>query len=323
MASGGGPVKTRWRWGLARHTPSATLSLHHRNLYLLPTRMGWMLTATGLLLLLASINDQLNLGYMLTFWLLGIGVVSMYLTQGNARGLQWRSPTLSLCGHVGQALQVTLVVHNPHRRSALAIGLGWRDTPLIWHDIASETQVLQLVWTPTQRGRHALPPLKLETRYPLGTWRAWAWWHLPTEVLAYPAVETDAPPWPNEQAVGTDPGDAMGRTKDGDVNDQLRPFRHGDAPRDIAWKKSASAHALGPAYWLSRERDAAPRGRLLLEPGMTGLSDPEAALSRLCAWVLRADGLGIAYGLRIGGFDIAPASGSAHRQACLEALALC
>ena len=92
MAIRVGPVQGVRRWWLTRHTPSATLTLHHRNLYILPTRMGWMLAATLLLLLVASINDQLNLGYMLTFWLLGMAVVGMHLTHGNARGLRWTAP---------------------------------------------------------------------------------------------------------------------------------------------------------------------------------------------------------------------------------------
>jgi uncharacterized protein (DUF58 family) len=324
MAMRAGPVQTVRRWWLARHAPSATLTLHHRNLYILPTRMGWMLGATLLLLLVASINDQLNLGYMLTFWLLGMAVVGMHLTHGNARGLQWTAPAHILHGHAGDALPVPLQVHNPRRRGAWAIGLTWHGGALLWHDLAPGTQALSLPWTAARRGRHALPTLKLETRYPLGAFRAWTWWRMPTEALVYPAVEADAPPWPSSRTKGTDTeGDAPTAQDEAGLRDQLRPFRQGDTPRDIAWKKSASALSLGPAHWISRERDAAPRGRLLLEPAMTGLADSEAALSRLCAWVLRADALGIDYGLRLGAHTLAPSHGEAHRQACLEALALC
>jgi len=59
-----------------------------------------------------------------------------------------------------------------------------------------------------------------------------------------------------------------------------------------------------------------------LEPQLTQLAAPEAQLSRLCAWVLRAEQLGLRYGLRIAGQDIAPANGLAHQLRCLQALAL-
>ena len=39
------------------------------------------------MLLVASINYQLNLGYVLTFLLAGSGVVSMHLTHATLRGL--------------------------------------------------------------------------------------------------------------------------------------------------------------------------------------------------------------------------------------------
>lgn len=324
MVRHAGPVDALRRWWLTRHAPHAALTVHHRNLYILPTRMGWMLGVTLLLMLVASINDQLNLGYMLTFWLLGMAVVGMLLTHANARGLRWIAPTLTLRGHADAPLSVPLRVHNPRQRSAWAIGLSWQNGDRHWHDLAPGTQSLALTWTPARRGRHSLPPLLLETRYPLGAFRAWAWWRLPTEAMVYPAVEMDAPPWPAAHEAGTDAESVIGQAPLlGGVRDQLRPFRHGDAPRDIAWKKSAHALSLGSAHWISRDSDAQPHGRLLLAPTMTGLADTEAALCRLCAWVLRADALDIDYGLRIGEHNISPARGDAHRQRCLEALALC
>jgi len=39
--------------------------------------------------------------------------------------------------------------------------------------------------------------------------------------------------------------------------------------------------------------------------------------------VLQADKLGVDYGLRLPGQQIAPDSGEVHRRRCLEALALC
>ena len=62
---------------------------------------------------------------------------------------------------------------------------------------------------------------------------------------------------------------------------------------------------------------------LWLDYGATGLSDKEAQLSRLCAWVRSAELQDLRYGLRLPGVHIAPASGTAHLRHCLEALALC
>ena len=70
----------------ACHAPTRQ-TLTQGNVYILPTRAGWMFGLTLLVLLLASVNYQLNLGYMLTFLLAGSGVVSMHITHGTLRGL--------------------------------------------------------------------------------------------------------------------------------------------------------------------------------------------------------------------------------------------
>jgi uncharacterized protein (DUF58 family) len=50
--------------------------------------------------------------------------------------------------------------------------------------------------------------------------------------------------------------------------------------------------------------------------------DVETRLSVLTGWVLAAEREQIRYGLRLPGRSIAPDCGPAHRDACLEALAL-
>ena len=75
------------RWWQARLPLSDTLTLTQRNVYILPTGAGWMLLLTLLVLLVASINFQLNLGYLLTFLLAGSAVVGMYICHANLRGL--------------------------------------------------------------------------------------------------------------------------------------------------------------------------------------------------------------------------------------------
>ena len=73
---------------------------------------------------------------------------------------------------------------------------------------------------------------------------------------------------------------------------------------------------------VSRDAEQLDRSQLWLSPERTGLQDPEARLSRLTAWVLEAERLGLDYGLRLPHTEIAPDNGIAQRQRCLQALAL-
>jgi hypothetical protein len=74
---------------------------------------------------------------------------------------------------------------------------------------------------------------------------------------------------------------------------------------------------------VSRDTLQAQRHELWLDFAQVGLADREARLSRLTAWVLQADKLGVDYGLRLPGRQVAPGAGEAHKRRCLEALALC
>ncbi|HSC63398.1 MAG TPA: DUF58 domain-containing protein, partial [Caldimonas sp.] len=81
-------VRARVRgWLTSRLPRTDTQLLTQGNVYILPTRAGWMFALTLLVLLLASVNYQLNLGYVLTFMLAGSGIVSMHITHGTLRGL--------------------------------------------------------------------------------------------------------------------------------------------------------------------------------------------------------------------------------------------
>ena len=88
LAGFAGALRARGRaWWQARHPRSDTLLLTQRNIYILPTRAGWAFALTLLALLVASINYQLSLGYLLTFLLAGSGAVSLHVTHGTLRAL--------------------------------------------------------------------------------------------------------------------------------------------------------------------------------------------------------------------------------------------
>ena len=85
----------------------------------------------------------------------------------------------------------------------------------------------------------------------------------------------------------------------------------------VVWKKFAKADEL-----ISRDTQQAQRYELWLDFVQTGLPETEARLSRLCAWVLAADRLGVDYGLRLPGCEVGPDQGNTRRDTGLEALAL-
>lgn len=319
--------RTRWHdWWLARLPVADQTTLTHRNLYILPTRAGWMFALTLVLLLVASINYQLNLGHLLTFLIAGSAVIGMHVAHNNLRGLQ-----LSLhpadAVFAGQAAPVDVTLHNPTRRPRYGLGLRWQDTStdhdtLVWADVPAQASVTVRLTRPTQhRGRLPLPPLLVETRFPLGTFRVWHWWRPASQLWVYPAPETPPPALPFGGHAEDGPASQVPTGRGSDEVDGVRPYRRGDPLKWVVWKKVARLAESGAGHWVSRDFNHPPMAELWLDAQACGLHDEEARRSRLCAWVLQADALAIDYGLRLDGVDIRPGQGPAHRQRCLEALA--
>ena len=75
------------RWFESRIALTDSVTLTQSTVYILPTRPGLMLALTVVVLLVASINFQLNLGYLLTFLLAGTALVGMHTCHGTLRGL--------------------------------------------------------------------------------------------------------------------------------------------------------------------------------------------------------------------------------------------
>jgi len=314
-------VRGRFRqWWQSRLPLSDTTTLTQRNVYILPTRPGFMLAATLLILLVASINYQLNLGYLLTFLLAGCAVVGMHVCHGTLRGLsmQLMPPEPQFLG-ANATFGIRLV--NARRATRHGIGLAVLDAThedhWTWTDVPAQgSTMVQVALRPTRRGLQRLPPLTAETRFPLGTFRVWTVWRPAAELLVYPAPEAFPPPLPpGEPRAG---GGAATRSHASGEFDGVRPYRRGDPLKLVVWKKAAKADEL-----VSRDTQQVQRYELWLDFALAGHMDTEGRLSRLAAWVIQADKLGLDYGLRVPGREIAPAAGEAHRRACLEALALC
>ena len=96
------PTRSKWRqalhnWATRRQQASAQHLVRQRNIYVLPSPAGCVLAITLMVLLIASINFQLNLGYALTFLITGSALASLWMGHRNVRGLALRLGSTSAC----------------------------------------------------------------------------------------------------------------------------------------------------------------------------------------------------------------------------------
>ncbi|MDH5539679.1 MAG: DUF58 domain-containing protein [Rhizobacter sp.] len=309
------------RWLQQRMPRTDTQVLTQRNVYILPTRAGLMYAFTLMVLLLASINYQLNLGYVLTFLLAGSGLVSMHLTHNTLRGLTLHLKPVSPV-FAGDAALFEAVLTSPGQQR-FGIGLkviSAQDAAISWINVPAGGQASAHVSFMTQRrGLQELPPLSIETRFPLGLFRAWTVWRPAAHLLVYPQPERPAAPLPAARPAPGGPTPA--RSSDGGEIEGVRGYRRGDPLKLLVWKKAAKAMETGGEL-VSRDTSATAQHRLLLDWRTCAMLDTEQRLSRLTAWTLAAHRAGTDFALQLPGRRIEADAGEAQRRRCLEALAL-
>ena len=297
--------------------------LGHRRVYIVPSRLGLFYAGTLAILLVGSINYALSLGFALTFLLAGMGLAAMVQTTRNLVRLAVRAGR-SEPVFAGDAARFRLGFSNAGEfdRPEILVRHLESGTQLTV-DVAAASSADALLAVPApRRGWQPLGRVMLETRFPVGLFRAWSYVETDSRCLVYPRPEPGAlPPLaPSLQA-----GGARAHAQGSDDFSGLRAYQPSDSPRHVAWKsvaRSDTRHARSDDM-LTKQFAGEAVAELWLDlrdlPATLGL---ERRLSRLAGWVIAADRGGALYGLRIPGTELAPSRGDAHRAACLEALAL-
>ncbi len=300
---------------IRRATPDreGSVELTGRKIYILPTRYGLLFAALLGTMLLGSINSANNLGFMLTFLLTGVGIISIVHTWHNLLGVHIRAnqgkPVFA-----GQMACFLIQLENQRSSPRPAIILEVAGKTMSAIDLESHaTGELSLPLPAPKRGTFRPGQFTLSTCYPLGLLRAWSYINLDLSCTVYPK------PGPHREQLHT-PSYLPSATGDRGVGRDdfagLRQFYQGDSPRHIDWKAAARGSGLktklfggdsGEQRWLDWEN----------LPGF----DTEMRLSYLCRAVLLACESRDEYGLRLPGTIINPAHGAAHRHQCLAALA--
>ncbi|MGQ7845534.1 DUF58 domain-containing protein [Granulosicoccus sp. 3-233] len=310
-------LSPRIRQRLFRVRPEDRLPhlVSHQRVYIVPTGRGWAFLLALLLMLVASVNYALSLGYALCFLLTGLFAATLLHTYRNLAGLQVSRISGGEC-FAGESLPFDITLTN--NRSQVRHGLRLATTEACVSGIrlepARDTRMVLPLPT-TRRGVLPLGRLTLQSDWPLGLWTCWSYLHVQTQGLVFPRPETNPPALPLSAG---DDGDTNPRPGlQGDVSG-LRHYQPGDSIGSIAWKSAARGQGL-----LVRSFDSDEGlGKTALSLHSTGLHALEQQLSRLCAWVLLAESRQTPYALQLSTRQLPAAQGSEQRVRALQALAL-
>ena len=302
--------RARWRMSFGHTATTANeVELAQRRIYLLPTGRGVFVIGTAVVLLLVGINYQLSLAFVVAFLLAGLMQAALLVSYRNLRGLIVRAGRSPHC-MLGESLTFAVALGSPDRARdgislrTLADNVGKmiaRSSPRL---VASDaTEVVPLVFTPTQRGLMALRRIEVESRAPYGLIRAWSYVHFEWLGVIEPQPETPPPPLPVMAGDNDDP--ASRQLHVAHDSDSLRDYAPGDSLKRVAWKQVAKS-----GDWYTRTGDSGHRQEIELSWQAATLTDTEARLSRMAAWLLRANNENCAYELTLPNGHLPLADGS-------------
>jgi len=303
-----------FQWVDKRSPKKQSTQLKQKNIYILPTRYGWLMLGILILILVSSTNYQNNMGFMAGFIVLAIGLLSTFYTYRNLRGVEVRC-LKSKPVFAGEAAQVSVQLVNMTQSPRVGIGFGLTKKKVEYIDVDAQghSQASFFLNMP-KRGLWDTPRMACTSIFPFGIFESWSWIRSPYQLLVYPKPIKAPSPLLSESR-----GSEEGLTSDKGHEDfhSLRDYQAGDPIKQVMWKAYARERGL-----LSKEFEGFVGEQQSLSWSSVAHYEKELAISYLTEAVLVAESTNQVYGLELPQVTIAKGQGLEHMNSCLKSLAL-
>ena len=294
---------------------SLPITIRHERIYILPTTRGLAFLCVLAIMLMASINYGLNLGYALCFILVGLFAACLLSTYKNLVGIRFATASVDHTFQ-GNTLQYRIKLGDEIKRPRSSVSISAANITDTVDIAANSTTDATLNIKDARRGIHTLGRITLSSDFPLGLWRGWGYVHAPLLAYVYPKPEEPIVRYAGS-STANDGSPAIHIAEQEYAG--LKNYESTDSPSQIAWKKVASG-----AGWYSKQFETQNEQ---LEIAIRWSDTPahlddEQRLSRMCSWVNKATDENSAYTFELpGAKPLALASGREHGTNCLKALA--
>jgi len=279
-----------------------------------PTRYGWLFVVVLLGMLMGSINYNNNLGFIFTFLLGSMMLISLVHSYRNIQGIRLHEVQARPVFASQEALFEVKLCVSVRQRVALRFSLGGNPGDVV--NIMPGAVDWVLIALPTNKRGHLSPgELTIASEYPFGLFAFHTACQVNSDCLVYPK------PVPVKKLSMQDllqahslRGAALDNVED---FKGLRSFQNGDALQHIFWKAFSKGQGL-----MVKEFMGGASPSLCFSWEKIQKDTLEKKLSVLCGMVLKAHGLKLKYGISLPGRQITPGRGERHKHTCLRALAL-
>ena len=285
--------------------------LNQKKLYVLPTGFGWFTAVVLFICVLGGLNYNNNLALGFAFLFCTVAFLSVHVGHRNLIRLEF-THLLPQQAFAGGELNVAISINPSDGRARTCLNGEFELGAVLEFELPAASTV-QFSLPAEKRGWQELPPLTISTQWPFGLFVVWSHVWPEVQALIYPMLEKNPPAFPMAASQTTGKSAQVG---DEDLRN-IRSYRPGDAPRQIAWRASARSDELR-----TRELETPASSDIVLDyQDIFGLTH-EAKLSRLAAWCVRAAQEKGNFELRLPNLKIPQGEGPAHLLACLKQLAL-
>ena len=315
-------LKRGWKsktndWIKERFPESRQVTLNLKRIFVFPTASSLALLITIVLLFVMGVNFENSLAYGLCFWLLALIVISIFFTYRNLSGVTVKAVQTQNC-FAGEKAVFELNLSCPADQKKSAIHIGWKDQDVTLVDLNdTHSATIKLSHGTSKRGRFKPERLSIFTRYPVGLVIGWSYAQLDMRSIVYPEplLQEDIN---NGQAMDDDAEQGMEIARGTTDFSGVRTYQAGDSPKHIHW----GAYAKTGKVFSKTFVDYASHDLWLEFGSLVAIQGTETKLSHLCALVLQYHQEQQTFGLKLLDRTIQPASGDAHKNTCLMALAL-
>lgn len=286
-----------------------------------PTRLGWGILLACLLLWVMAVNYQVNVAYILVFWLFGVLLAGVLMCWRQLLGLSLQADVTGEC-FAGEAIPLQLRAggRGAYRRWLwLFLGRDDDDEHGRWQawtvGPSPGGNTLEWLLPPQTRGRLQVPPLRCISMAPFGVLVAESLWHYNGEAVVYPAPLAHTLP---QRSSGDVPERHRRTLASGEDLAYLQEHQPGASLQLVAWKQYAKTGQLLDKRF---EEGSTPVDQDWISYRDYPPHTPREQLAGyLCHRVLQAEQQRRVYTLELPHQTIAPGNG--QRTQCLTALGL-
>lgn len=290
-----------------------------QSIYIIPSARGFLFLSAIIVMVLTAATYNNNLIYIVAFTMFAAFVISMVQTHANLKAvtLEFGSADEAFAGS-----PLNLIFFLKQRRATPKRGLKIRTASKFFPTLTESrsffaegerSKPVRMQIQAWKRGIHRMPPVVLETYYPLGIFRAWKVFYFDVQLVVYPELKGNrelepSPAWQGEEEAG------LKVAVDGDFG-ELRKYQQGESYHQIAWKQYARTGRLySRVHWGGEDRHYQlnwnPQGQ-----------DQETHLSQMGLWIQKALAENATFEMIVPNAKIEIGQGVEHARRCWRILA--